>query len=859
MPAETISHRNLVCCSGEKIPPEITPMLRVFLTFGLLAVALPAVAQEKLTKVEIGKRGKAATAFFQVPNSNLGTAFCIDPSGLFATGYHLIRRAERGEVSLVLNPSLEGQKVVKAKVVAFDAVLDVALLRVEGVKDLPSLTLGTTKDLAELSELVVCGFPVGFSFSKEKETYPAAVAIAGTVSALRLKDRELESVRVDLAHGLAFSGGPLLDEQGKLVAIAVADLSGFTKGIDKAIPVTFLDRLVNRPEIAFAPSPLTRETLGKPVEFRASVSSFLSKAPDFSVKLELQAGDAPARIIPMKKSGTAWVTTAVPYGAPATPRLQLSVQFGTSSVTGTADDLFFTIAGRPARLRLVQTIEFKEKPSISFNNTGTIREGELGGLGAVEIDLGGQKVTLDLAKATKVTVQVPPEVTSVLAIAIASVDGKEVGRVQRRLTAGDKIVPGTPTKTADPSSVKIAPPALDTDKVSKRLPGTYSEVALGGAGRYLIFQMPKLKKLAIFDVNEARVTKYIPLTEDDIAFAAGLDSIVVGLKKSGKLERWSLTTSELEKTFTPPFSEAITSVALGHASNGPVVVNGQFLELDTFGYSPLVDDKTKERPNIGGGRIPSADGTVYTSWNTQLSPSSSTTFVVEGGVVKRYEGGEYRHVVPGPDGRTMFTGKGIAGQTLQRAGADDANYGYCLPAVRGEYFLSLTTSDEKSGGGFAVHFGNLKRPIGKLDKAGHGLRFDGWDRDPSGPWKRAFLIPDAKVIAVLPASNDQVVLHKFDAEEALEKSGEDYLLVTSRPAREAKAGTAFNYVMKVKSKRAGITYKLESGPKGMVVSAEGVVTWPVPADAMGDQDVILTVRDKAGAEVFHTFTLTVAK
>ena len=80
-----------------------------------------------------------------------------------------------------------------------------------------------------------------------------------------------------------------------------------------------------------------------------------------------------------------------------------------------------------------------------------------------------------------------------------------------------------------------------------------------------------MKKLAIFDVNEARVTKFIPLTEDDIAFAAGLDSIVVGLKKSGKLERWSLTTFELEKTVAPPFSEAITSVALGHGSNGPVL------------------------------------------------------------------------------------------------------------------------------------------------------------------------------------------------------------------------------------------------------------------------------------------------
>ena len=48
-----------------------------------------------------------------------------------------------------------------------------------------------------------------------------------------------------------------------------------------------------------------------------------------------------------------------------------------------------------------------------------------------------------------------------------------------------------------------------------------------------------------------------------------------------------------------------------------------------------------------------------------------------------------------------------------------------------------------------------------------------------------YFVPDAKVIAVLPSSNDQVVLHKFDADAALEKSGQDYLIVTL-PAAESR-------------------------------------------------------------------------
>ena len=56
--------------------------------------------------------------------------------------------------------------------------------------------------------------------------------------------------------------------------------------------------------------------------------------------------------------------------------------------------------------------------------------------------------------------------------------------------------------------------------------------------------------------------------------------------------------------------------------------------------------------------------------------------------------------------------------------------------------------------------------------------------------------------------------------------------------------------------RGGVTFTHDSGPKGMSVPAEGVVTCAVPADfPAGERDVILTVRDKSGREVFHTFAV----
>ena len=50
--------------------------------------------------------------------------------------------------------------------------------------------------------------------------------------------------------------------------------------------------------------------------------------------------------------------------------------------------------------------------------------------------------------------------------------------------------------------------------------------------------------------------------------------------------------------------------------------------------------------------------------------------------------------------------------------------------------------------------------------------------------------------------------------------------------------------VEVKSKAGGLKYSLETPPPGMTVSADGTVTWDVPADfAQPDVEVSLTVRD----------------
>lgn len=836
---------------------------RAGLAAGLLGLALAAAAQppgEKLPRVEIGKRAKAATAFVDVPGRGTGTAFCVHPAGLFVTNEHVVRGAA-GAVTVVLDPALPTQRVLKATVARTDAEADLALLRVEGATDLPALPLGTADGLAELADVVACGFPLGKALAPDRAEYPAVSVNAGTVTALRFKGKELHRVQVDVALTYGNSGGPVLDDRGRVVGVVVSGVGG-GKGINLAIPAGALSRFLAAPDIAFTPPPLTTADLARPVAFTAKAAALVPGAPEPALKLVLRVGDEPVRTVAMAKAGGSWTATATPSARGVEKRVEVTARYADGSITGLAADAVFSVGGRPLRLGGVTRIEPGPAAKVTLADGKTTADGALAGLGAVKVELAGQALTFDLGKATLVTVRPAPAPAVVTATVVAEVGGKEVGRVEAAIPVRDPAG----VAAADPSAVPIAPAAVADERTVRPLPEPYSDVVPGGGGRYLVFHLPRLRKLAVFDVSAARVTGYVPAPEDKIAFAAGLESVVVGLPKAGVLERWSLTTFEKQAAAPPPFRDEIKTVVMGHGSNGPVVVNGMFLDPATFRPLGITDGKGNDRP-VPGRPFPSGDGSVYASWNSRYSPISSVAFVLEGSEVKQHEGGELKHVIPGPDGRAVFTAKGVVSRTLARAEKDDEDYGYCLPALRGDYFLALTPAADgrfgaKGGskGGFTVYLRGVRLPVARLPDADHGLRFDGWDREDEGPWKRVFFVPDAKVIAVLPPGNDRVVLHKFDADAALAKSGLDYLMVTSRPPAAVAAGATFTYPVAAKSNKGGVTVRLDSGPPGLAVSAAGVVTWAVPADAAaGDRDVILTVRDAAGRETFHTFTVRVTR
>jgi hypothetical protein len=389
--------------------------------------------------------------------------------------------------------------------------------------------------------------------------------------------------------------------------------------------------------------------------------------------------------------------------------------------------------------------------------------------------------------------------------------------------------------------------------------------------------LPRERKLAIFDVNEAKITKYLPVAEDDVKFAAGRDKLVVYLPTANVFQRWNLNTMEKEATISSPAKGTAKAVVMGSASAGPLVVAAddglQFFDPVTFKETgDGVLDQRGQKANVGVGaaaelRI-SADGSLITLWNTEGSPMGFTTLVRQGATYRhRYEHVTLGWLLPSPDGRIVYTTEGTYSPEGKAIGKKENNGNrivWYLPALHGPYYLSLWDNGTKDPGqgriNLFLHLEGDQRPLVAVPQINEvdGLR--DWQTGRAQLFdQHVLLIPDAQLLVVIPASKDKLLLRRVNVDQLLEKADVDYLYVQSQPVRRAEKGATYSYAVVVRSKKGGVKMKLESGPAGMKL-ADGKLTWAVPADfADAEADVILSVGDAGGQEIFHTFKIAVPK
>ena len=163
----------------------------------------------------------------------LGSGFFIDGGGYIITNYHVIQSEVdpkyEGYSRLYIKLAGKPDDRIPAKVVGWDASCDLALLKAE-VKPNFVFSLGSASDLEVGDRILAVGAPLGLEHT----------VTSGIISAV---DRDVgmpgKVIQIDAAVNSGNSGGPVVDENGKVQGIVFAGLLEY-QGLNFVIPVETL-------------------------------------------------------------------------------------------------------------------------------------------------------------------------------------------------------------------------------------------------------------------------------------------------------------------------------------------------------------------------------------------------------------------------------------------------------------------------------------------------------------------------------------------------------------------------------------------------------------------------------------------
>ena len=171
---------------------------------------------------------------------SLGSGVIVDKRGYILTNNHVVEQATKIQVQL----SGSNQTKYTAKVVGVDEDTDLAVIKIEANKELPTAKLGNSDGVQVGDWVLAIGSPFGLQ----------ATVTAGIISA---KDRAgiggaghqfQRFLQTDAAINPGNSGGPLVDLAGEVVGINTAIITGSRgyEGVGFALPSTTAINVYNQ-------------------------------------------------------------------------------------------------------------------------------------------------------------------------------------------------------------------------------------------------------------------------------------------------------------------------------------------------------------------------------------------------------------------------------------------------------------------------------------------------------------------------------------------------------------------------------------------------------------------------------------
>ena len=166
-----------------------------------------------------------------------GTGFIWDAAGNLVTNNHVVQNTSEIAVRFASG------RVARARLVGTAPTYDLAVVRIDGVRELPPpIAIGSSSALKVGQLAFAIGNPFGLDQSMT----------SGIISALKRRmptgaGRELGNViQTDASINPGNSGGPLLDSAARVIGVTTAIISpsGSSAGIGFAIPIDTVNRVV---------------------------------------------------------------------------------------------------------------------------------------------------------------------------------------------------------------------------------------------------------------------------------------------------------------------------------------------------------------------------------------------------------------------------------------------------------------------------------------------------------------------------------------------------------------------------------------------------------------------------------------
>jgi len=630
------------------------------LVFGCLLIGSTTYGNMDDPKLE---RLKAATVFITVNagiRSGSGSGFLVhrdDSQGIIMTNNHVIETGgRRAKISVVFHSGDPNEIILSAEVLDRNEADDLALLRVNHQFLPEPIQIPSLDNFKETQEVYILGFPFGKALTTNQAN-PSITISKGIISSKRRDETDqLVLYQIDGDINPGNSGGPIVSPGGILIGVSFATVSetniGFAIPSGRASPM--IEGTIKDFEVIFlAPTKI----------------SFQAKRIDPFNRIKY------ASIVIVPESKVSMGKDVVSDGSWSSIANVGEMGDITDDTLGDAyaDVPWSYIEGE--NVYYIQTLLF-------MRDKGFVYQEPL----KMVIDKDPDKA-FDYDK-------------SRVSLVGITARGSEPPNEEAPSQRSDGPALASKNYPEQPKEV----PVYHIDSFRTPL---FEDVILGGGGKYLIFRFYEEPQIRVFDISSGQWVSELQLNAYDILMAANRGFLFLGLPEEERIICLEIDTLQVrEVAFQLPPGEKIKAISVGYDSLSAPLLVATDKTVHFIDPATMLSKQFKWSDKKNAGRESnltqvkkiqlraSADGQTFTSWSVDLSPCGISVLRLREGTVYA----QYRHecagyLVPGPDGRYVYTFKKglfrVADEALSIIGAQDFHREHLIPGIQGPDYLRV--------------------------------------------------------------------------------------------------------------------------------------------------------------------------